>query len=239
MVCFNCQDNGIVGGCPVCEKEQVLVKYVAEIENPLVREEAFSIIPESYRQDWDSNILRQTYLDYENDSEFNLYIKHLDSLIDLLRKGKLPQQSALIMSSAGMGKTHFAYCCMMLAASYGYTIGPLIDTTQYRRLNNISMDPITFRNYVRANPTTTSIDDVLNSDLQFLYVDPTCFKDAHRDIMSLVLKRDRLGKPTIILSMNTVNQITVSDYEKDFKRFLMNREFSKQKQIRVLNMFMR
>lgn len=234
--CFNCNDYGMLGSCPVCGLESKQMTMVVEPESYA----KYDFIPDSYKCSWDSSILVNDHLNYKEDGAFIKYVETLDKLVKTVQSGAMPKQSAMILSSVGMGKTHLAYYCMAIAAEQGFNIAPLIDNVEYRRINNLSVDVQLYKDYLRRNPQLPTIEELVNSDLQFMYIDPTAWKDAHRDIQSLVSKRDRHGKATIILSGHTINQMAYTDhYEKEFPNVLMSGNMSTQKQLRVVQMFLR
>lgn len=234
--CFNCNGLGMQGGCPACGRETRKVAIVVE----QTTYDKVSFIPEQYRCAWDSEILIRDHLNYKEDGAFIKYVSTLDKLVKSIQSGVMPRQSAMILSSVGMGKTHLAYYCMAIAAEQGFTTAPLIDNVEYRRINNLSVDAQLYKDYLKKNPQLPTIEEVVNSDIQFMYIDPTAWKDAHRDIQSLVTKRDRHGKSTIILSCHTINQLAYTDnFEKEFSNILMSGNMSTQKQLRVVQMFLR
>lgn len=235
MKCLCCDDKGTLQGCPYCGKKFVKQTIVPDFE---VTDEMLSLIPQQYRDVWDSSKLRSQFPDLENNKFFCGYVDKLDKLVETFQKGLLPQRSTIIMSSVGLGKTRVAYYCMALANQHGYTVGPLIDNTEYRRLNNLSTDNQLYKEFLKYNKHLPTIETIVQSDVQFLTIDPCNFKDSYIDIMSLLSKRDRLGKPTIILSQYNVNQITYSDYSSSFSKLVSNTGISETKSLRKLEFFL-
>lgn len=233
-ICFNCSDRGMEDGCPICGKLPQIMSVVVD----KVVYQQLDFIPQGYQAPWDPSILVKDHLEYENNPDFKKYVETLDKLVNTIKSGRLPKQSAIIMSSPGMAKTFLAYTCLSLAASHGFKVGPLIDNAEYRRINNISVDPYLTKQFLDANPKLPTIDTIINSDLQFMYIDPTCWRDAYRDLQSILYKRDRQGKPTIFLSCNTLNQIAATDWKKEFYGLFTSDNMSSQKQLRVVQMFL-
>lgn len=235
MSCLSCNDKGTPNGCPVCGKTTQIKKIVPDFK---VNEEMLSIIPERYRDVWNSDIIREKFMEYQNDPQLDVYLRKLDELVEVFQKGMLPKNSSIIMSTIGLGKTRLAYYCMALALEHGYTVAPLFDNTEYRRLNMLSTDNQLYKEFLKNNKHLPTIEKIVQADVCFMTIDPCNYKEAYQDIMSLLSKRDRLGKTTIILSCFTVNQITYSDYTHMFLRLVTNNLTTSTKTLKRLELFL-
>lgn len=235
MKCISCNDKGTPTGCPVCGKTTIIQQIVPDYN---LDDEKIKLIPKAYREVWDSSIIRDKFAEYANDSQLDNYLNKLDKLVQVFQKGMLPQNSTIIMSTVGLGKTRLAYYCMSLAVEHGYSVAPLFDNTEYRRLNMLSTDNYLYKEFLKNNKHLPTIEKIIQADVCFMTIDPCNFKDSYQDIMSLLSKRDRLGKSTIILSCFTVNQITFSDYSNMFLRLVTNNKTSGTKTLKRLELFL-
>lgn len=65
------------------------------------------------------------------------YIKYLDQLEkinNIFVEKLLPQKSAFIIAPAGYSKMTFAYSCMQRALDAGFSVAPLLDTVELKRV---------------------------------------------------------------------------------------------------------
>lgn len=235
MECLACGGKGSPGGCKICGKElQTYIFLIPEEASP----EILAKIPKAYREPWNIEVLREKYSAYMCSQAAKNYFASIDNLVTLFSRGQLPRKTNLITSSVGLGKTRLAYTCMTLAEAHGFTVGPLIDNTEYRRLNNLSTDVQLYKDFLKYNKHLPNIEVVTQSDVQFMTIDPTNFKDAYLDILSLVSKRDRQGKSTIVISCFTVDQLAMFDRSKQFVNSVLNTKLTDTKQIKLLELFL-
>lgn len=216
MKCLQCRDRGMIGGCPACG---AVVDNIV-LEAPVVTEKikANVDIPEFYKGNiWS----KQTFLNSHKDSlavsTLERYAELLTRIYNIFSSGKIPGKSFMIYASNGMGKLTWAYSCMQEAIKYGYSVMPIIDNTQYKRLNIISSDRISSK-YLKQFPY--SIDEYNNADVVFISIDPDNFQGSFRTVESLLSKRARLGKQTFILSRYSTAQMSTLDYDNTFDNTL-------------------
>lgn len=212
--CFTCRDKGRPGGCPSCGK--VLNpngKPVMEITPQLLEESKCPIPPTYLARDWDPNVLLDTFPELKTHRMFTNYVSQLDKIYRIYESGRLPTQSVMIIAPRRRGKVTLAYCCMKQALAHGYTVAPLLDTSELKRLNILSADRHFSKDLRNLDYT---IESVVNADVMFITVDLDNFQSAYRTIDAFVDKRARQGKATFIISRFTIEQITLTDFNETF-----------------------
>lgn len=212
--CFVCRDEGKPGGCPACGKVLYPNGQPAVEVTPELLEEAKCPIPDTYmHRTWDSSILMNTFPELQKSRIFTQYVSQLDKIYNIFASGHLPNQSVMIIAPRRRAKLTFAYCCMKQALSYGYTVAPILDTSELKRLNILSADRYFSKELKELDYT---IESIIDADVMFLTVDIDNFQSSYRTIDTFVNKRARRGKSTFILSRYTVEQISLTDYNDTF-----------------------
>lgn len=208
MKCYRCGDKGEIGGCPDCGK----VLALGQKGNVTITEEVLDrhVIPTEYLNvTWDVDLFKRSHPLLIDSQKGEYYIDQLTKIIDIFKRGELPQQSAIIISERGMAKKTFGYICMKLAIANGYSVCPMLDNTEIKRINELSAD-----NYKSwALYKLPKIEDVIGSDVLFLTVDYDRYSTALRTIESVIDKRARHGRATIVLTRFSLK--AMSQYEKD------------------------
>lgn len=205
--CYRCKDKGEFGGCPVCGKTISLgAKGATVVTTELLEKNA---IPTEYQDIlWDKKLLEATHPLKMGNPDFTKYCEQLTKIYEIFQKGELPQQSAIIIAERGMGKMTLAYTCMKQALQHGYTVCPVLDNTQIKRINELSSDnPKSYALYRQPR-----IEDLLYSDVVFITVDKDRYSTALRTIESIIDKRARLGSATIVITRYGLD--TMSQFEK-------------------------
>ena len=213
MNCFRCRDKGLLGGCPNCGKT---LEFSGNAAVSLTRDILDSMNIPGYYQDmeWNPEALRQEFPELGTHRLFNMYIDQLDKVYRIFASGQLPRRSALIFAPSRRGKQIWAFSCMKHAIKHGYKVVPMLDTSEWRRLNIIATE----RAYIKdMSLYGCTMEDVVTADVAFLTVDKDNFKGAYRAIESLLDKRQRRGKPTFVISRYSPEQISILDFEGTFK----------------------
>lgn len=207
MICYQCRDKGTIGGCPKCGKTVSLgnkgsVTVTAELLEK-------NTIPAEYNDIlWDRKILESSHVNKMGYENFLNYSEQLTRIFEIFHRGELPQQSAIIIADRGMGKMTLAYTCMKQALEHGYTVCPLMDNTQIKRINELSSDnPRSYALYKQPR-----IEDVLYSDCLFITVDKDRYSTALRTIESVMDKRARLSLSTMVITRYSLS--SMSQFEK-------------------------
>lgn len=202
-----CRDKGLPGGCPLCEKDSLASKVVANITPEILDSQA---IPARYRTvEWDIEVLKANHSDLKGDALFERYCKILTNCLVKLKRGELPGKSAIIIADRGFGKRTFAYSCMKECIKHGFSVQPIIDTSQYKRLIALSSDrPLSHK----PGDLPFTMESVTSCDLLFMSVDVANFRTALRTIEAVCDRRARVGKPTFITSRFSLPAMATLDY---------------------------
>ncbi len=214
MNCFTCRDQGMPGGCPSCGKTREFSGNPAVAMTEEAQKSAS--IPQYYwDQEWNAETLKASLPELRNHRTFSQYVDQLDKVYNVFKSGQIPRRSALVVAPPRRGKLIWAFSCMKQAMKHGYKIVPLLDTSEWRRLNIIATE----RAYIKdMSLYGCTMEDVIAADVVFLTVDKDNFKGAYRAIESLLDKRQRRGRPTIIISRYSPAQISILDYDDDFRQ---------------------
>lgn len=58
----------------------------------------------------------------------------MDMIQNIFKSGNIPDRSVIITAPAGYSKLIWAYSCMQYAITNGFSVAPLLDTTEIKRL---------------------------------------------------------------------------------------------------------
>ena len=179
----------------------------ANTETTLVEEGSAEIVQPAYKGIfWNRRILENDNTEklpekFDIAGRYNdrLFVRFLDQLtkIDgIFKEGGIPNKSDYIIAPPGYSKTVFAYSCMQHALANGYSVAPLIDTIELKRLLVLASEKLDYKLYGRF-----SYDDYMSSDVVFVTVTHTYYRyDAYSVLDELINRRARLGLATFVLS---------------------------------------
>lgn len=216
-VCHTCGGYGKDGGCPKCGKTLEGAIKVKSLRLDI----AVDVIPVQY----------QGKLWSRPESTGNTRFDDFDSKLDTIHKeflsGRVPKFSVMACSPGKYGKHRFAYSCMQTAVVQGFTVAPLLVTSDWRRLYRVSQTNPFYRLYDKYK-----WDDLVALDVVFLAVDHS---DDRFDVISLLKDlldvRAGFSKSTFIISdfkltdlvptwgKQNYNLIYNPDPERDFMRY--------------------
>lgn len=218
VTCYTCGGVGTSEGCPECGKKSVEVtKIFSDIPTDFTVN-AGKIPLEYINMAFDPNLLISSHKQFEANAKFLRYVKQLEKVLQIFESGKIPNQSAIFIADRGFGKRIFAYNCLKFAAKNGFSISPIIDNTELKRINIISSD--NYKSSFLYNKT--SIEDILTADVLFMTVDCDNFGTALRTIESVMDKRCRLGKSTFVISRFSLDKMSVFDKDNDYISMIEN-----------------
>ena len=117
----------------------------ANTETTLVEEGSAEIVQPAYKGIfWNRRILENDNteklpekVDIAGRYNDRLFVRFLDQLtkIDgIFKEGGIPNKSVYIIAPPGYSKTVFAYSCMQQALANGYSVAPIIDTIEQKKL---------------------------------------------------------------------------------------------------------
>lgn len=179
----------------------------ANTETTLVEEGSAEIVQPAYKGIfWNRRILENDNTEklpekFDIAGRYNdrLFVRFLDQLtkIDgIFKEGGIPNKSVYIIAPPGYSKTVFAYSCMQHALANRYSVAPLIDTIELKRLLVLASEKLDYKLYGRF-----SYDDYMSSDVVFVTVTHTYYRyDAYSVLDELINRRARLGLATFVLS---------------------------------------
>lgn len=179
----------------------------ANTETTLVEEGSAEIVQPAYKGIfWNRRILENDNTEklpekFDIAGRYNdrLFVRFLDQLtkIDgIFKERGIPNKSVYIIAPPGYSKTVFAYSCMQHALANGYSVAPLIDTIELKRLLVLASEKLDYKLYGRF-----SYDDYMSSDVVFVTVTHTYYRyDAYSVLDELINRRARLGLATFVLS---------------------------------------
>lgn len=238
--CFNCNDVGMVGGCPVCGKSSSPMDSEVKHLEELAESVEINFIPEDYKKlIWNPDILISDLSARPNGHHAEAYVKRMSKYLRIYQKGLTPTGNLLICSDAASGKTILTYNIIRVVSALGDKVAPIIDNMEYRRLCNLSSDIKMYKNYIKTTDMGYDLDTIINADFVCMRIDPLGVLDSHRDIISLINKRTSRGKPTLFISNYTPKQIACVDYEKEFSNYLNAYTSDNPKRLSLLNFFSR
>ena len=207
--CFKCGGNGFVDkDCPECGRAARVKSMNLEFRedaDAFVTETGMRVIPDHYKGIvWSTEMLIGTKPDKEKDYRFLDFVKGLEKINSVFSKGVLSRQSAIIIAPAGYSKMTFAYSCMQRAIDNGFSVAPLLDTVEIKRLLTLAGDN---PNYKVCK--TMSYDDYIMSDVLFATVTKLAAREwAFEVIQELIDRRARKGLSTFIISRYDLAEIS-------------------------------
>lgn len=202
-----CRDKGKIGGCPRCGRELNLTENT-DSQVPAQDIKLLGIPKYYVSNKWDPAILVNDHGAYCDDVDFNKYVDNLNICYHDLSAGKLPKISALISSPVGYGKTTWAYNCMLQAKANNFTVAPLVDTAQIRRLLLIATERPEWHNTING----FSYNEFINSDFMIVCISTGPeYVYAYETIVNLVNIRSRNDKATLFLSNYSIRELVSQD----------------------------
>lgn len=222
--CFTCGGEGLFDEvCPECghpSKLESINTSNRKESNIVVKKftEEYSkgrpLIPSKYQGvAWHRSILEKDNTDKlpskysdksaPDDRMFIRYLDQLEKINYIFANGSIPGKSAIIIAPAGYSKETFAYSCMQRALEAGFTVAPLLDTTEAKRLLVLASERVDYKLY-----NTIKYDDYITSDVVFLSVTHMYNRfESYSIIEEILNRRSRLGLSTFILSRYPLDDI--------------------------------
>ncbi|GAA0101701.1 hypothetical protein UT300012_24160 [Paraclostridium bifermentans] len=200
--------------CPSCGNTYGAPKPETLIENKEFVQKAKDLtIPEQYiGRIWDKQVLLKDKEDDATNRHFNRFVTQLERIHSIFENGLLPAKSAIIVAPPKCSKAVWAYSCMQLAVGKGFSVAPILDTIELKRLLVLAGEKPTTKLYGGIN-----YDEYMTSDVVFVTVTKTEYAyDAWKVILEILDRRSRRGLPTFILSRYDVKTMSRYDYNKQF-----------------------
>lgn len=168
-------------------------------------------IPKYYQgKVWDAKVFWRYHQELKSDMQAQEFVSQLEKVYKLFASGKLPTRSAIISAPTTFSKLTWCYSCMQAALAFGYTVAPVLDTSELKRLVVLSTEKSYSYNEM-------SLDEYLSKDIVFVSVTKTeQRKGSASIIVDLLDKRARLGKPTFFISRYSIYELSYWDRVGDF-----------------------
>lgn len=223
--CFRCggkfDERYVNEPCPECNRQykvdnefnlEVLVKQDNKFLNTIKNLE----IPKEYHGiTWDRTVLDNDKSEDKSIRAYKGFVEQLDRVHRMFENGLIPPKSALVIAPIGYSKVTWAYSCMQQAVASGFSVAPLLDTVELKRLFILSSDKPNFKMF------GLTYEDYIEKDICFVTVTKSEYVgNSWQTILDILDKRSRKGLPTFIISRYGVDAISKWDYDGQFKVLL-------------------
>ena len=215
--CFVCGGKGFPDKvCPSCGREALKESFNFEFredtEDFVTKIDAFGI-PGKYRGvAWSAGVLRNSKPDKAEDYNFDKFVNQLDRINSVFADGLISPMSAIIVAPAGYSKMTFAYSCMQRAMDHGFTVAPLLDTVELKRLLVLASENPYYKLYGKVG-----YDDYIMADTMFVTVTKLRQHEwAYETIQEVLDRRTRKGLSTFIISRFGLSDISRRDSSNQF-----------------------
>lgn len=201
--------------CPSCGSTYGMPEPEKLIENTEFVSKAKGLaVPEGYLgRLWSRGVLEKDKGDDSTNRYFQHFVGQLDKIHGMFESGLLPGKSALVVAPPRYSKAIWAYSCMQLALNKGFSVAPILDTIELKRLMVLAGERPTAKLYNKIN-----YDDYMTSDVVFVTVTKTEYAlDAWKIVLEILDRRSRMGLPTFILSRYDIKSMSKWDYNNQFQ----------------------
>lgn len=215
--CFVCGNHGFPDkDCTSCGREATNTSLNLDRRDDVdsfVTNISANGIPDAYKGVvWSSEFLKNTKPGKERDYNFQKFVSGLERVNNVFANGTLSRKSAIIIAPAGYSKMTFAYSCMQRAIDNGYSVAPLLDTVEIKRLLVLAAENPNYRLYGEV-----LYDEYVMSDVLFATVTKMKQREwAYETIQELIDRRARKGLATFIMSRYNLAEISKKDYANQF-----------------------
>lgn len=214
--CFVCGNAGFPDQvCPSCGRAPTKKSMNFEFKDntEFVKRIDLYGVPPAYRGIiWDSDVLRRDKKELCNDYAFDRFVKNLEKINSLFDSGLLTNKSAIIIAPAGYSKMTFSYSCIQRALNSGFSVAPMLDTVELKRLLFLASEKPQYKLYGKID-----YDSYIMSDICFVTVTKSQQRAwAYEIIQELLDLRARKGLGTFILSRFEISEISQRDKSNSF-----------------------
>lgn len=214
--CYACGNLGFPDkSCPVCGREPTRKSMNFEFQDNDKFVDKIDVygVPPMYRGViWDGNILLHDKPELANNQSFLRFIRNLDKVNAIFDKGILTKQSAIVIAPAGFSKMTFAYSCIQRALDKGFSVAPLLDTVELKRLIFLASENPKYKLYKKID-----YDEYVTSDVCFVTVTKSQQHAwAYEIIQEILDLRARKGLGTFVISRFDLSEISQKDRSNSF-----------------------
>lgn len=227
--CFTCGGLGFTDKiCPECHREprnnslnldmkDNVQELVTKINGVMIPNKYHGVLwsketLESYHQD---KIAKYNEAGYD-DLLFQRYTAQLAKINDIFADGRIPHKSAIIIAPPGYSKMIFAYSCMQRALDAGFSVAPLLDTCEVKRLLILASENVRYKlnNFI-------GYDEYIMADIAFVTITKLHVHiEAYQIIQELLDRRARKGLSTFIISRFGIEEMSKADRANSFSSIL-------------------
>lgn len=214
--CFVCGNMGFPDKeCPSCGRAPTLHSMNLEYNDNtkfVEKVDAFGVPPKYRGIIWDPEILRHDKPELVNDTSFARFVNGLEAVNASFNSGLLSSKSAIIIAPAGFSKMILMYSCIQRALDKGFTVAPVLDTVELKRLIFLASENPKYRLYKQID-----FDDYVTSDVCFVTVTKSQQRAwAYEIIQEILDLRARKGLGTFIISRYNLSEISQQDRSNSF-----------------------
>jgi hypothetical protein len=221
VICGTCGGVGILSGIEVCPEcgfdsrtgrqlsRQDISKLIPEIEK--------KGIPKSYvGVNWTPGVFWAAHSGMKGNKLVELFLSQMEKVHTVFASGKLPQRSAIFIAPSHYSKLTWAYSCIQHALKAGYSVAPILDTSEIKRLFVLSSESLNFR------LNGLNYEEYVDSDVCFFTVVKNEFRrNSFSVVQDLLDKRNRRGLDTWGISRFSMAEISSWDKTGDFSKLMV------------------
>lgn len=215
--CFVCGNKGFPDKtCSSCGREatskSMNYEFKEDTDKFVQKIDAFGV-PGKYRGIiWNKDVLLHDKPELENDYNFQHFVSQMDKINLLFDSGTLSTKSAVIIAPAGFSKMIFAYSCMQHALDHRFSVAPLLDTVELKRLLFLAAEQPNYKLYGRIE-----YDRYVMSDVCFVTVTKLQQRAwAYETLQEVIDLRSRKGLSTFVISRYSLSEISRRDASNSF-----------------------
>lgn len=213
--CIECGGLGLSGGCSKCGVNSDKLNIKEEKKEQFISKARYSSIPDQYiGKVWSKSVLLDNNPQRDNDLRFKRFCDNLDKLHSKFSQGEFYNKSVFISAPSRTSKSVFSYSCMQFALKAGYSVAPILDTLELKRLLVSSA----YNDKFKINKFIT-YDEYITKDIVFIFITKSdYYTDSFTTILDILSRRSRLGLPTFILSKFTLKEISQDSVDKNYSQ---------------------
>lgn len=206
--------------CEVCGQGKIMkvVDYL-QIESEQIFDN-LGIPPYIAKDAYNSATLLSDKKHLADNTAFQMYCSKTDRLLESFTRGNPLMCSIFVGAPSGFGKEHLVYSIMLAGMDNGLTVFPYIDLSEAQQLIN-SYEKGKDDDPIRTQIKFTDID-LYNSDICILKVPHSENQLSYQTALTVIDRRARRGKSTIIVSRYPFKYFTLRDSTKEFQGIISN-----------------
>jgi hypothetical protein len=232
--CDFCGDEGFTSKspnqCPYCGRKRGATKVADNVDIQVVLDEAGVFVPEDYRNiEFDATRLRNNKRELAENGGFDRYVNTMNKIYNEVRDGIIPNKSVLLYAPQNFGKQSWVYATLQAGIKAGMRTIPFMDLHEAKRIIE-ACEQRSFRDPILKQYGVLDAD-IYDADLCILKVPVgNRYLEAYQQIVSILDRRGRRSKKTIITSRYSLKALSEPDKFNDLQSCL-NQDYQKSKNI--------